>query len=267
MPLVPFPLALFTAWCLLGVHQPGPRLAPYYSAASIVNAADNQSGELAPNAIGTVYGTNLAYSTSAVSADDIRGGELPIRLGPSETMVFINNLPAALFYVSPTQINFLVPPNLLPGPASVYVVVDSWRGPIIQLTLAAAAPGLFQLDAHNVVATRADGSVLTPSDPGKPGEVVVLWATGLGATSPAADGFRLPMAAAPLVSGANISVLLDGTALAPGAIFYAGVSPGFCGLYQINLTLPQSMSANPEIRVKVDSAISAGNVHLPVMLN
>jgi uncharacterized protein (TIGR03437 family) len=267
MPSVPLPLALFTALCTLGVNQPTPRAAPYYSTASIVNAADNQSGELAPNAIGTIYGTNLAYSTSALTSADIHGGLLPIMLGPSETTVFINHSPAALYYVSPTQINFLVPPDLLPGPATVYVVVDSWRGPIISLTLAPAAPGLFQLDVQNVIATRADGSVLTPSAPGLPGEVIVLWATGLGATSPPADGFHLPTSAAPLVATAEISVLLDGVALPRSAIFYAGVSPGFCGLYQINLTLPVSIHQNPEIRVKVDGALSVPQVHVPIVLN
>src|ERR1700689_3833641 len=153
MPSVRFPLALLAVWCMLGAEKPVPRVAAVYSAASIVNAADNQSGALAPNAIGTIYGANLAYSTAALSGNDIQGGVLPVVLGASETTVIINYSPAALYYVSPTQINFLVPPNLLPGPVPVYVDVDSLRGPLIQVTLAAAAPGLFQLDVQNAVAT------------------------------------------------------------------------------------------------------------------
>jgi uncharacterized protein (TIGR03437 family) len=267
MPLVRFPLALLVVWCMLGADKPVPRVAPLYSTASIVNAADNQSGQLAPNAIGTIYGTNLAYSTAALTQDDIHGGVLPIMLGDSETTVLVDNSPAALFYVSPTQINFLVPPNLLPGPVSVYVDVDSWRGPLIQLTLAPAAPGLFQLDVHNVVATHADGSVLTPSSPAKPGDVVVLWATGLGQTAPPPENFQLPMAAAPLAVGANLSILLDGVEVSPSAIDYAGQAPGFAGLYQINFTLPTSTGTNPEIRLQLDGATSIPKVHLPVMLN
>jgi len=267
MPLVRFPLALLTVWCMLGAEKPVPRVAPLYSAASIVNAADNQSGQLAPNAIGTIYGTNLAYSTAAVTQNDIHGGALPIMLGASETTVIIGNYPAALYYVSPTQINFLVPTNLLPVPVSVYVDVDALRGPLIPLTLGTAAPGLFQLDAHNVVATLANGSVVTPSSPAKPGDIVILWATGLGQTMPPADGFQLPTAAAPLVAGANLSIVLDGTPVDLGAIDYAGVAPGFAGLYQINFTLPMSTGANPEIRLQIDGATSIPQVHLPVMLN
>jgi uncharacterized protein (TIGR03437 family) len=253
---------------MLGADKPVPRVAPVYSAASIVNAADNQSGQLAPNAIGTIYGVNLAYSTAAITQNDIQGGALPTVLtGASDTRVLIDYSPAALYYVSPTQINFLVPPDLLPGPVSIYVDVDTLRGPLIELTLAPASPGLFQLDATNAVATRADGSVLTPSSPAKPGEVVVLWATGLGATAPPADGFQLPIAAAPLVSGAKLSIFLDGTPVEPAAVQYAGVAPGFAGLYQINLALPQSTAQNPEIRLQLDGAISIPKLHLPVMLN
>jgi uncharacterized protein (TIGR03437 family) len=252
---------------MLGAEKPVARAKPSYSSASIVNAADNQSGQLAPNAIGTIYGTNLAYSTSAVTESDIHGGALPIMLGASETTVIIGNFPAALYYVSPTQINFLVPPNLLPGPVSVYVAVDTWRGPVTPLTLAPAAPGLFQLDAHNVVASHADGSVLTPSSPAKPGEVVVLWATGLGQTTPPPDGFQIPIAAAPLIADATLSILFDGVAVSPQAIDYAGQAPGFAGLYQINLTLPMSTGTNPEIRLQVDGATSIPKVHLPVVLN
>ncbi len=269
MPLVRFPLALFTVWCLLGAEKPAPLVAPYYTAKSIVNAADNKSGALAPNTIGTIYGTNLAYSTAQVTVSGIAGGTLPIWLGSSETTVLINNTPAALYYASPGQVNFLVPPDLLPGPVTLYVAVDGIYAVdgAVKMTLGRAAPGLFQLDERNAVATLPDGSVLTPTSPAKPGDIVLLWATGLGETTPPADGFQIPTAAAPLIAGANLSILLDGTAVDPGAIQYAGVAPGFPGLYQINLKLPLSSGANPEIRLQLDGAISIAKVYLPVMVH
>lgn len=252
MPSVRFPLALLFGWSVLGADKPVPRVAPGYSAASIVNAADNQSDILAPNTIGTIYGTNLNY-------DGIS----------QESSVFVNHFAAYLYYVSPGQINFLVPPNLLSGPALVYVVVNSVYGAMIHLTLAKAAPGLFQLylpnaDLPYVVATLADGSVLTPTSPAKPEDVVELWATGLGETTPPAIYGQLPTTAAPLVAGANLSVLLDGTPVKASAIEYAGVAPGFAGLYQINLKLPGSTGQNPEIRLQLDGASSISGVHLAV---
>jgi uncharacterized protein (TIGR03437 family) len=270
MPLVRSPLALLFVWCMLGAdkpepaERPSPKVAPIYDAASIVNAADNQSGVLAPNTLGTLYGANLAYSTAAITLNDIQGGILPIVLGSSETEVFVDHYPADLYYVSPGQINFLVPPNMTAQAVVVQVTIDGLAGPAITLTLARAAPGLFQLDLQNAVATETDGSVLTPASPAKPGDIVLLYATGLGQVTPPAIYGQLPTAAAPLVAGANLSILLDGVAVDSGAIQYAGVAPGFAGLYQINLKLPSTTGLNPEIRLQLDGASSITGVHLPV---
>ena len=264
MPSVRFSWALWSVWCMLGAEKPEPHVAPIYDAASVVNAADNQSGMLAANTLGTIYGANLAYSTAAITPGDIQGGILPIVLGASETEVFVNHYPADLYYVSPIQINFLVPPNMTAGAAVVQVTIDGLAGPAIALTLAAAAPGLFQLDLQNAVATEVDGTVLTPVSPARPGDIVILYATGLGPVTPPAIYGELPAAAAPLIAGANLSILLDGVAVPPGAIDYAGVAPGFAGLYQINLTLPASTGSNPEVRLKIDGATSISGVHLPV---
>jgi uncharacterized protein (TIGR03437 family) len=268
MPLALLLLGLIVARCGLGADAPVPRDAPNYTAASIVNAADNQSGVLAPNTIGTIYGVNLAYGTAGLTGSDVQGGVLPIVLGDSETQVYFGNYPADLYYVSPTQINFLVPPMLLPGPVSFRVVIDALMGKAIELTLTPAAPGLFQMGPMNgvtyAIASRIDGSVLTPSSPAKAGDIVILWVTGLGATNPPAIYGQLPAAAAPLVAGAKLQVLLNGVAVKSSAILYAGVAPGNAGLYQINLTVPKSTGANPEIRLQVDGASSIPGVHLPV---
>jgi uncharacterized protein (TIGR03437 family) len=241
-----------------------PREAPNYTAASIVNAADNLSGVLAPNAIGTIYGVNLSFDTAGLTPGDVQGGVLPITLGASETQVFVGNIPADLYYVSPTQINFLVPPNKLPVATTIRVTVDGRVGPEIPLMLLPAAPGLFQLDAKNAVATLVSGAVLTPSAPAHPGDIVVLYATGLGATVPPAIYGELSMAAASLAPGANLKILLNGAAVDDGAITYAGSAPGFAGLYQINLALPKKVSTNPEIKLVMGKASSIAGVHLPV---
>jgi uncharacterized protein (TIGR03437 family) len=238
--------------------------APFYSAESIVNAADNQPGSLSPNALGTIYGQYLSYGTKALTADDIRGGQLPTVLPGTGARVLIGGLTANLYYVSPTQINFLVPSNLLPGTVTLYVVVDGYAGPPVSIQLAAASPGLFQLDTTNAVATLADGSVITPSEPARPGEIVVLYATGLGQTIPPVIYGNLPTQAAPLSQMGDFTVLLDGTPVDPRAIAYAGVAPGFAGLYQINVTLPDSTASNPEIRIGLADSLSPPGLILPV---
>jgi uncharacterized protein (TIGR03437 family) len=238
--------------------------APVYSAESIVNAADNQPGTLAPNTLGTIYGQNLAYGTKALSADDVQGGMLPTVFPGTGVHVLIGNIVANLIYVSPTQINFLVPPNLAIANVNLQVVVDSWAGPAIPIPLAAASPALFMLDTQNAIATEADGSLITPAAPAKPGDVIVLYATGLGQTMPPVVYSLIPKAAASLTQIVSFTVTLDGVAVDPSAVAYAGIAPDFGGLYQINLILPASVGPNPQIRIGFAGSLSPSGVTLPV---
>src|SRR6185503_4777713 len=85
--------------------------APNYSAASIVNAATQTPVPLAPNTIATIYGTNLMWDDSSAAAD-LNTGSLP--QAAQRVNVIVGGLDTFLFYVSPTQINFLVPYELAP---------------------------------------------------------------------------------------------------------------------------------------------------------
>lgn len=238
--------------------------APVYSAGSLVNSADNQPGWLAPNTIATLYGKFLAYNTVTLTSNDIRGGILPTVLPSTGVRVLVNGLPGNPYYVSPTQINFLVPPNLLPGPATVQLVIDGLAGPPISITLGAAAPALFQLDPQTIIATHADGSLITQAASAKPGDVVVLYATGLGQTVPPVGYGELPTGAAQLQMLASFRVLLDGNPVDSSAIAYAGIAPGFAGLYQINLAIPASTGSNPEIRLAIGDVVGIPGLHIPV---
>ena len=237
---------------------------PIYSADSLVNSADNQPGWLAPNAIATLYGKNLAYNTQTIAPTDIPVGLLPTVLPSTGVRVLVNGLAGTPFYVSPTQINFLIPSNLLPGPATVQLVISGLAGPPVSARLGPAAPALFQLDEQNAISTRGDWSLITPAAPAKPGDIVVLYGTGLGQTVPPLGYRELPTSAATLAQSATFHVMLDGVTLDPSAIAYAGLAPGCAGLYQINITLPPSTGANPEIRISVGDALSKTGVHLPV---
>jgi uncharacterized protein (TIGR03437 family) len=238
--------------------------APSYTAAGIVNAADNLPGPLAPNTLASLYGVRLSYVTKSISPADIQGSVLPTVLPGTGVHVIVGNFPATIYYVSPTQINFLVPANLLPAAYTVQVVLEGHSGPLVEIQLAAASPALFQLDAHNAVAIRADGSVITPEAPVKPGGIVILYATGLGQTQPPVPYGQLFNQAAPLDQLTDFKLVLDGVAAPASAVAYAGIAPGFAGLYQINVVLPTSTKANPEIRVGFGKQLSQAGLHLPV---
>jgi uncharacterized protein (TIGR03437 family) len=73
-----------------------------------------------------------------------------------------------------------------------------------------------------------------------------------------------PSSAAPLAMLSEFQVLLDGNPIDSGDIAYAGVAPGFSGLYQINVILPTTTDSNPEIRIAIGAAVSIAGLHIPV---
>ncbi len=109
-PLVPVLIVVFVlmhAGASLLAQIPTAATAPYFTAAGVVQAATQTVKALAPNTIATIYGTNLSWTTHAVTAADTNSGSLPTVL--DGVSVHVQGVLCNLFYVSPTQINFLVP--------------------------------------------------------------------------------------------------------------------------------------------------------------
>ncbi|MEP7363248.1 MAG: hypothetical protein ABI972_08330 [Acidobacteriota bacterium] len=238
-------------------------VSPAYTASSIVNSASGVSAVLVPNGLATVYGTNLSSLTQAIAPNDVQDGKLPFTLNGTGVSVLVGGLRAHILYVSPSQVNFLVPSLLTPGPAMVEVVRSGASGGPVRVLLAGAMPGLFLLKPGVAVATHADGTVIADAAPASPGEIVVLYATGLGETIPKVEYGRVAPAAAWVVKRDDFHVVLDGRTVIDG-IFYAGVTPGFGGLYQVNLKLPDWAGPNPEVRIYCGDASSPAGVRLPV---
>jgi uncharacterized protein (TIGR03437 family) len=242
--------------------------APCYTAASIANSASNTAGPYSPNSFLSIYGINLSYVTQPIEAGNINAGQLPWVLAGTEVSVLVGGISAYMYYVSPNQVNVLIPSLLTPGPVTVELENRSLYGPAVEITLAAAAPALFQSDAMTVLATHGNGPLVTADSPASPGEIVVLYATGLGVTAPEAICGFLPEMAAPLADLVDFQVLLNGTAVDPQLIQYAGDAPGFAGLFQINVQLPANCPPNPEIQIgyvnNQGSNLSPAQLLLPV---
>ncbi len=239
--------------------------APDYTAGSIVNAASNFPGHIAPNAILSIYGKQLSWNTRAVAVEDLGVGELPARLPAVGVSVLFSGIYARLYYVSPTQINILVPAAVRSGlDYTIQVVRDGVAGPAVRLTMDAAAPGIFLQNADAVIGTRPDGSVVTRDSPAHPGDVVVIYASGLGQTVPSLSDGEIPHEARSIVERASFQLFVNGTAVDNSRILYAGVTPGFAGLYQVNLVLPPDCGTDPEIRIAAAGNISPPGTRLPV---
>jgi uncharacterized protein (TIGR03437 family) len=241
--------------------------APFFTAASIVQAATQTVETLAPNAIATIYGANLSWTTHAVNANDLEQGTLPTSL--DGVTVIVHGIVCKLLYVSPGQINFLIPYELTAPTAQVLVERQGVAGPVgldnlpsVIINLAATAPGFFEWSGNFIVAEHADGSLITPTSPAQASEVVVLFAAGLGRTVPDSASGVLPAGAATLLYASQLRIVLNGSVLPPASIYYAGVTPGFAGLYQINVTLPDFLPPDPEIQVVIGTQASPTGVLL-----
>jgi uncharacterized protein (TIGR03437 family) len=237
---------------------------PYYTAESIANSAAGVTGLYAPNTFVTIYGQNLAYTTAALSLSDIAnsGGRLPIVL--AGVTVEINHIPANIYYVSPTQVNLLVPTSLIAGPAMLQLVVNGLNGPIIPIMLRAAAPGFFQSDSTTVLGVHLNGSTISAASPATAGETVVLFASGLGPTTPAAVPDQIPLQAASVTPMSSFSLMINGVQVDPRQILYAGVVPTFAGLFQINVQLPGNTPSNPQLQIGYAGTLSPVGRVLPV---
>ncbi len=251
------------ALCLAG-DTDCKRDAPCYSEAGIVNIASETPGAIAPNTLASIYGTRLSYSPEKglVPADVSAGGVLPIVLPGTGVRVFVGGYPAHMFYVSATQVNFLVPSNLRPTTVDVQVVRDGVAGPAVSMKLRDAAPALFLMDPQSVIASHLDFSLVTADAPARPGDWVILWATGLGESNPPADYGVIPTKAAWIVRQSEFRVLLNEVAVPPERITYVGLAPLCAGLYQINVLLPSDADPDPEVRIAVGTEISPAGTRL-----
>lgn len=253
--------AVFPPACIFG-QITGNGTAPLYTAQSIVNAATQTPVALAPNTIATLYGANLAFDDRAVASTNIVRGAMPTSL--DGVGVWVNSIPCGLFYVSPTQINFLVPYQLTAGTVSLVVARDSQAGPTVSIHLNSTSPGLFLWNGNNAVAGHLNGTALSATSPAVPGEIVVIYAAGLGRTSPDTTSGQLATSAFQIYYLSQLQILLNGVPCPPANVLYAGLAPGFAGLYQINLRLPYDVTANPQIQVSVGPQISPGFIQLAV---
>jgi uncharacterized protein (TIGR03437 family) len=176
-----------------------------------------------------------------------------------------------LFYASPTQINFLIPASLVAGTLELRVARDGTSSAApVRVPLQELAPAFCQVDPSTVLAAHADGVLISPEKPARPGEVVVLYASGLGLPkgSVPKDG-ELASIGPQGLDGITLKrlkdlrVLVGGEALDPAQILYAGLAPGFAGVYQINLRLPDSLAPDPELRIGLGDLLGPAGLKLP----
>jgi uncharacterized protein (TIGR03437 family) len=222
----------------------------------ISNAANGLPGAVAPGEIVTIRGRSLGPVPGVETG--FADGFVQTLL--SETRVTFDDIVAPLLYVSGTQINVIVP-YALAGRTSTRMVVSYKRAASAAITLAVAeaAPAIFVNDATGQGAiVNEDGNLNGPATPALKGRVVILFATGEGATTPfgtdgkitPADGSQLKRPVLPVM------VTIGGL---PAEVQYAGSAPGLVsGLMQINVVVPEDAPSGDAVPVTIAAGAIQG---------
>jgi uncharacterized protein (TIGR03437 family) len=206
---------------------------PQPFAKGAVNLGSYQTA-VAPNALLSIFGTNLGASEVASSST------LPVVLGG--TCVTLNNTAIPLFMTSPGQINAQIPPNLAPGsyPLVIRSLTKQAASASQQITVSKYAPAVLVDSTGQIALFHQDGSYVSHDSPGNRDEPITLYAVGLGATTGGTVTAGVVSPTSPLAATDKVDVFFGNPLYTQGAIIvdWSGLAPGFVGLYQLNLRIP-----------------------------
>jgi len=253
---------LSASFGLGGDLEGGPAMPVIFSG-GIVNAANYAPAPtpLVPGALVSLFGWNLADISATAPA-------LPLPRELAGVKVLVGGIEAPLVSVSAgaefDQISFQVPVEAAGlSYADVVVLSGGAFSAPEGIAIAPAVPALFTRNWQGtgvVAALHADYAELTPERPARPGDTVLLYATGLGEVSPAQVSGQAPTALSRLV--APVEVLIAGRAARTD---FAGLAPRYAGLYQLNVVVPAGTpTGDASVEIIVGGVGSGAGVVIPV---
>ncbi len=226
--------------------KPGP--TPTITAAGIVNAATFEGGPVAPGEMVTIFGANLGPAELAHSKFDFSGY---LENYAGETRVFFDDEQAPVVYASQNQVTVLVPYEV---GTSAGVIVE-YQGRVsneVTIDIANAAPGIFAAGSTQAVAVNQDGTLNSETNPATRGEIITLFGTGEGQTTPPCITGKLPAQGKWPVPQGELRVVFGGI---PGEVVFLGTKTG---VLQVNVRVPAGASAGPAVQVILEVAGVAG---------
>jgi len=195
----------------------GSRTANNGPVIAYVANAEGESPTIAPNTWVEIKGANLAGNTRIWQSSDFVNGQLPTKL--DGVSVTVNGKSAYVYYISPTQVNILTPPDSMSGTVPVVVGTASFAA-----QAQAISPSWFVFNGGPyVIGVHLNGTLVQPATPAKPGETIVLFANGFGSTSG-------PLSPVPALTIGKANAVVE---------FAGMISPG---LFQFNIVVPGNLT-------------------------
>jgi uncharacterized protein (TIGR03437 family) len=231
----------------------GGGTTPQINAGGIVNNASYNLGSdgtsVAPGAIAAIFGSNLTDGSSCLppTCNPTFGSNGKLNTTMAGAQVTVGGAAVPIFYATPTQLGVQIPFELSGGPAQVAVSVAGRSSAATTANVATVAPGIFTYTADGKGAgaiTHVDGSAVTAQSPAQPGELVILYATGLGPVTPAVATGALPAATSSSVS--QVMLNIGGIGVIPD---FAGLAGCCVGLNQINVRVPAGVTRGNAVPV------------------
>jgi uncharacterized protein (TIGR03437 family) len=221
------------------------KAASTIAAGGIVNAANGAAAAVAPGSLVSIYGTNLAGATASATSTP-----LPTTL--NGVTVTVNGATVPLVYVSPGQINFQLPFEATNGTASATVSAGCGPSSPVTFPVASAAPYLLLGGTGDAIVQNQDFSFNSADNAAPKSSIVTVYLIGIGpldrqvATGAAtpAEFFNARSPFKALIGGFDTSVK------------FLGMTPGFVGLAQANLEIPNLSPGKYPIVITVNGVDS-----------
>ena len=249
-----------------GIESTGPQ--PAMGTGGVVDAASFRA-TVSPGSWISIFGTNLAATARSWQSSDFVGNALPLSL--DGVAVLVGGYPAAVSYISAGQINAQVPDGVGPGIVAIQVITPPGPSGLVQVDAEQWAPNFFTFGSGGtsyVAATYEDGTIAgksgllgsgVPARPAKPGDIISLWGTGFGPTTPSVPAGLLFSGAAPLPSSDQLAITFGSV---PATVLFAGLSEA--GLYQVNVIVPEVPDGDQLIAAQVEGVSTQQQVYLTV---
>jgi uncharacterized protein (TIGR03437 family) len=205
----------------------------------IINAASSApfTAGIAPGELLTLYGSNLSPDPLVVATS-------PFPTTLDQVQVSIGGLPAPIYYVTPNVIAAIVPYAVAGPIAEIQVTNQGTLSNAVPVFVNQSSPGVLTPTQNGLGygdTEHPDGSLVTAADPAVIGETVAVFLTGLGAvTPPIQDGYPGPTSTFSEVPTGAVTAAIGGVA---ATVTYAGLAPGYSGLYQLDVTIPAGLTA------------------------